>query len=279
MLGRIIEWSVRNKFLVILATLLAIGWGLYSLLRTPVDAIPDLSDVQVIIYTPFPGQSPRIIEDQVTYPLTTAMVSVPRSRVVRGYSFFGYSLVYVIFEDGTDLYWARSRVLEYLNYAADRLPRDVQPALGPDAKATGGGSTAVGSQSSASGLYSSASGESSTASGGVSTASGSWSTASGAAIVDADQLARQVEVVAIAERLDRFAVGVADDGHLARYAIERRRQRLGEADKRAFRRRIDNAAGPVGLSFGGGSINNSSLYIVVNHHFCNALGDEERRFC
>jgi Cu(I)/Ag(I) efflux system membrane protein CusA/SilA len=117
MLQKIIEASVRNKFMVILAVLFLIGWGIYSMLSIPIDAIPDLSDVQVIIYTEYPGQSPRIVEDQVTYPLTTAMVSVPGSKVVRGYSFFGYSLVYVIFEDGTDLYWARSRVLEYLNYA------------------------------------------------------------------------------------------------------------------------------------------------------------------
>ncbi len=137
MLPRIIEWSVRNKFLVVLLTLVAIGWGIFSIATTPVDAIPDLSDVQVIIYTQYPGQSPRIVEDQVTYPLTTAMVSVPRSRVVRGYSFFGYSLVYVIFEDGTDIYWARSRVLEYLNYASNRLPKGVVPALGPDATGVG----------------------------------------------------------------------------------------------------------------------------------------------
>ncbi|MBI5548456.1 MAG: efflux RND transporter permease subunit, partial [Deltaproteobacteria bacterium] len=137
MLGRIIEASVRNRFLVLLATVFLMGWGAYSLLNTPVDAIPDLSDVQVIIYTEYSGQSPRTVEDQVTYPLTTALVSVPRSKVVRGYSFFGYSLVYVIFEDGTDLYWARSRVLEYLNYAQKRLPRDIVPALGPDATGVG----------------------------------------------------------------------------------------------------------------------------------------------
>ena len=137
MLEKIIEFSIRNKFLVILATLFLIGIGIYSMLTTPVDAIPDLSDVQVIIYTEFPGQSPRIVEDQVTYPLTTAMVSVPGSKVVRGYSFFGYSLVYVIFEDGTDIYWARSRVLEYLNYAQKRLPPKVVPTLGPDATGVG----------------------------------------------------------------------------------------------------------------------------------------------
>ncbi len=137
MLKRIIEASIRNRFLVLLATAFLIGWGAYSLLNTPVDAIPDLSDVQVIIYTEYPGQSPRTVEDQVTYPLTTALVSVPRSKVVRGYSFFGYSLVYVIFEDGTDLYWSRSRVLEYLNYAQKRLPPNVIPTLGPDATGVG----------------------------------------------------------------------------------------------------------------------------------------------
>ncbi|MBI5463771.1 MAG: efflux RND transporter permease subunit [Ignavibacteriales bacterium] len=137
MLTKIIEASVRNKFMVILAVLFLIGWGIYSMLSIPIDAIPDLSDVQVIIYTEYPGQSPRIVEDQITYPLTTAMVSVPGSKVVRGYSFFGYSLVYVIFEDGTDLYWARSRVLEYLNYAQKRLPPKVIPTLGPDATGVG----------------------------------------------------------------------------------------------------------------------------------------------
>jgi len=137
MLQKIIEASVRNKFMVILAVAFLIGWGIYSMLNIPIDAIPDLSDVQVIIYSEYPGQSPRIVEDQVTYPLTTAMVSVPGSKVVRGYSFFGYSLVYVIFEDGTDLYWARSRVLEYLNYAQKRLPAKVIPTLGPDATGVG----------------------------------------------------------------------------------------------------------------------------------------------
>ena len=137
MLQKIIEASIRNKFLVILAVLFLIGWGIYSMMNITIDAIPDLSDVQVIIYTEYPGQSPRIVEDQVTYPLTTAMVSVPGSKVVRGYSFFGYSLVYVIFEDGTDLYWARSRVLEYLNYAQKRLPVNVVPTLGPDATGVG----------------------------------------------------------------------------------------------------------------------------------------------
>jgi Cu(I)/Ag(I) efflux system membrane protein CusA/SilA len=137
MLEKIIAWSIKNKALVILLTLVAIGMGVYSMLNTKMDAIPDLSDVQVIIYTQYPGQSPRIIEDQVTYPLTTAMVSVPGSKAVRGYSFFGYSLVYIIFEDGTDIYWARSRVLEYLNYAQKRLPANVIPTLGPDATGVG----------------------------------------------------------------------------------------------------------------------------------------------
>ncbi|MDP2984493.1 MAG: efflux RND transporter permease subunit, partial [Candidatus Latescibacter sp.] len=137
MLKKIIEWSILNRFLVILSVLFLIGIGIYSLARIPIDAIPDLSDVQVIIYTEYPGQSPRIVEDQVTYALTTAMVSVPGSKVVRGYSFFGYSLVYIIFEDGTDIYWARSRVLEYLNYAQKRLPKNVVPAIGPDASGVG----------------------------------------------------------------------------------------------------------------------------------------------
>jgi Cu(I)/Ag(I) efflux system membrane protein CusA/SilA len=137
MLSKIIAWSIKNKTLVMLFTVMAIGWGVYAMLSTNVDAIPDLSDVQVIIYTQFPGQSPRIVEDQVTYPLTTAMVSVPGAKAVRGYSFFGYSLVYIIFEDNTDIYWARSRVLEYLNYAQKRLPPDVVPTLGPDATGVG----------------------------------------------------------------------------------------------------------------------------------------------
>lgn len=137
MLEKIIEWSIKNKLIVILLTILAVGYGIYSLLATPIDAIPDLSDVQVIIYTEHKGQSPRIVEDQVTYPLTTSLISVPGAKVVRGYSFFGYSLVYVIFKDGTDIYWARSRVLEYLNYAQKRLPPGVTPTLGPDASGVG----------------------------------------------------------------------------------------------------------------------------------------------
>ena len=137
MLQKIIEASIRNKLLVILGVVFLAGWGIFSMLHMPVDAIPDLSDVQVIIYTEYPGQSPRIVEDQVTYPLTTALVSVPGSKAVRGYSFFGYSLVYVIFEEGTDLYWARSRVLEYLNYAQKQMPPDIVPTLGPDASGVG----------------------------------------------------------------------------------------------------------------------------------------------
>ena len=137
MLNRIIEWSARNVFLVLLGTAFIIAAGVYAVIRTPLDAIPDLSDVQVIVYTEYPGQAPQVVEDQVTYPLTTAMLSVPRSKVVRGFSFFGASFVYVIFEDGTDIYWARSRVLEYLNFAAARLPRGVTPSLGPDATGVG----------------------------------------------------------------------------------------------------------------------------------------------
>jgi Cu(I)/Ag(I) efflux system membrane protein CusA/SilA len=137
MLAKIIEWSILNRFLVIVATLVVVAGGLYSVANTPLDAIPDLSDVQVIIYTEYPGQAPRIVEDQVTYPLTTQMLSVPFAKVVRGYSFFGFSFVYVIFEDGTDLYWARSRVLESLNFASGRMPEGVSPRLGPDATGVG----------------------------------------------------------------------------------------------------------------------------------------------
>jgi Cu(I)/Ag(I) efflux system membrane protein CusA/SilA len=137
MLEKIIEWSIKNKVIVTGLVLLCIGVGVNSILTSPIDAIPDLSDVQVIVYTEFTGQSPRIVEDQVTYPLTTALISVPGTRAVRGYSFFGYSLVYIIFKDGTDIYWARSRVLEYLNYAQKRLPANIIPTLGPDATGVG----------------------------------------------------------------------------------------------------------------------------------------------
>ncbi|MGZ8390394.1 MAG: efflux RND transporter permease subunit, partial [Rhodoplanes sp.] len=133
----IIRWSAGNIFLVALASVFVTLAGIYAVYRVPLDAIPDLSDVQVIIYTEYPGQAPQVVEDQVTYPLTTSMLSVPKSRNVRGFSFFGVSFVYVIFEDGTDLYWARSRVLEYLNSAARRLPSGVAPSLGPDATGVG----------------------------------------------------------------------------------------------------------------------------------------------
>ena len=137
MLNRIIEWSARSALLVLLATVFVVAWGIYAVIRTPVDAIPDLSDVQVIIYTEYPGQAPQVVEDQVTYPLTTAMLAVPKSKVVRGLSVFGASFVYIIFEDGTDIYWARSRVLEYLNYVSGKLPRGVSASLGPDATGVG----------------------------------------------------------------------------------------------------------------------------------------------
>jgi Cu(I)/Ag(I) efflux system membrane protein CusA/SilA len=137
MLSRIIQWSGRNPFLVLLATLFVVLGGIVAVMKTPLDALPDLSDVQVIVYTEYPGQAPQVVEDQVTYPLTTAMLAVPKSKVVRGFSFFGASFVYVIFEDGTDIYWARSRVLEYLNFASSRLPKGVSPSLGPDATGVG----------------------------------------------------------------------------------------------------------------------------------------------
>jgi Cu(I)/Ag(I) efflux system membrane protein CusA/SilA len=137
MLSALITWSARNCFLVLLATACIVIAGLWSLAKTPLDAIPDLSDVQVILYTEFPGQAPQVVEDQVTYPLTTALLSVPKSKVVRGFSFFGASFVYVIFEDSTDIYWARSRVLEYVNAVSGKLPKGVTPTLGPDATGVG----------------------------------------------------------------------------------------------------------------------------------------------
>jgi Cu(I)/Ag(I) efflux system membrane protein CusA/SilA len=137
MIAGIIRWSARNVFLVGLATIFVTLTGLYAVSRVPLDAIPDLSDVQVIVFTEYPGQAPQVVEDQVTYPLTTRMLTVPKSRVVRGFSFFGVSFVYVIFEDGTDLYWARSRVLEYLSAAAQQLPAGITPSLGPDATGVG----------------------------------------------------------------------------------------------------------------------------------------------
>jgi Cu(I)/Ag(I) efflux system membrane protein CusA/SilA len=137
MIAALIRWSIANRFVVLAATGLIVGAGIHSVRQTPVDALPDLSDVQVIVKTSFPGQAPQVVEDQVTYPLTTAMLSVPRATTVRGYSFFGDSYIYVIFEDGTDLYWARSRVLEYLSQAATQLPANAKPALGPDATGVG----------------------------------------------------------------------------------------------------------------------------------------------
>src|SRR5437764_10676585 len=137
MIAKLIRWSIANRFLVLLATLMATAWGVWSLSRTPLDAIPDLSDVQVIIRTTYPGQAPQIVEDQVTYPLTTTMLSVPGAKTVRGYSFFGDSFVYILFEDGTDQYWARSRVLEYLYQVQSRLPAGTKTSLGPDATGVG----------------------------------------------------------------------------------------------------------------------------------------------
>jgi Cu(I)/Ag(I) efflux system membrane protein CusA/SilA len=137
MIARLIRWSIANRFLVLLATVGLAAWGIWAVQRTPVDALPDLSDVQVIIRTMYPGQAPQIVENQVTYPLTTTMLSVPGARTVRGYSFFGDSYVYILFADGTDPYWARSRVLEYLNQTQSRLPAQAKPALGPDATGIG----------------------------------------------------------------------------------------------------------------------------------------------
>jgi copper/silver efflux system protein len=136
-IAAVIRWSIHNRFMVLLATVVLAAWGVFALSRTPLDALPDLSDVQVIIRTSYPGQAPQIVENQVTYPLTTTMMSVPGAKTVRGYSFFGDSFVYVLFEDGTDLYWARSRVLEYLNQVQSRLPASAKASLGPDASGVG----------------------------------------------------------------------------------------------------------------------------------------------
>src|SRR5437667_8750041 len=137
MLKGIIDFSLKNKFIVLLATAALVLGGVYAVRNIPLDAIPDLSDTQVIIYTEWNGQAPNIVEDQVTYPITTKMLSVPKAKVVRGYSFYGLSFVYVIFEDGTDPYWARSRVLEYMSSLGGKLPRGVSPSLGPDATGVG----------------------------------------------------------------------------------------------------------------------------------------------
>jgi Cu(I)/Ag(I) efflux system membrane protein CusA/SilA len=137
MIEKIIEASAKNKFFVFLIVIFLSGWGIWALRNTPLDAIPDLSDVQVIVYTPWMGRNPTIIEDQVTYPIVTTMISAPKVKYVRGFSDFGFSYVYIIFEDGVDIYWARSRVLEYLNQVSGRLPRGVTPTLGPDASGVG----------------------------------------------------------------------------------------------------------------------------------------------
>src|SRR5258708_32011823 len=137
MIANLIRWSIANRFVVLLATLMVSAWGVWAMVRTPLDAIPDLSDVQVIIRTTYAGQAPQIVENQVTYPLATTMLSVPGARTVRGYSMFGDSFVYILFEDGTDPYWARSRVLEYLNQVQSRLPTQAKTSLGPDATGVG----------------------------------------------------------------------------------------------------------------------------------------------
>src|SRR5271157_2851615 len=137
MLKGVIDFSLRNKFIVLLGTMALVLGGIYAVLNIPLDAIPDLSDVQVIVYPEWPGEAPQIVQDQVTYPLTTKMLSVPKAKVVRGYSFYGFSFVYVIFADGTDPYWARSRVLEYLSGLSAQLPGNVTPVLGPDATGVG----------------------------------------------------------------------------------------------------------------------------------------------
>src|SRR5262249_1129719 len=137
MIARLIRWSIANRFLVLLAAAFLTAWGIYAARRTSIDALPDLSDVQVIVHTTWPGQAPQIVEDQITYPLTTTMQSVPGTKTVRGYSLFGESHVYVLFEDGTDLYWARSRGLEHLSQVQSRLPAGARTSVGPDATGVG----------------------------------------------------------------------------------------------------------------------------------------------
>src|SRR6516164_1394715 len=137
MLRAVIDFSLRNKFMILLGTGAFIAAGIFALRNIPLDAIPDLSDTQVIIYTEWPGQAPQIVQDQVTYPITTKMLSVPRAKAVRGYSFYGFSFVYILFDDGTDPYWARSRALEYLSGLSGRLPQGISPSLGPDATGVG----------------------------------------------------------------------------------------------------------------------------------------------
>ena len=137
MINHVIDWSARNRFLVFLGTAFVIGWGIWAIQNTPLDALPDLSDVQVIVFTEWSGRSPDLLEDQVTYPIVTSMLGAPRVKYVRGQSFLGLSFVYVIFEDGTDIYWARSRVVEYLQGLTGKLPDGVSPTLGPDATGVG----------------------------------------------------------------------------------------------------------------------------------------------
>ena len=137
MIAKLIRWSVGNRLLVLLGAVIIAGWGMWAIKTTPIDALPDLSDVQVIVRTSFPGQAPQLVENQVTYPLASKMLSVPGAKTVRGYSMFGDSYVYILFEDGTDVYWARSRVLEYLSQIQSQLPANAKPALGPDATGVG----------------------------------------------------------------------------------------------------------------------------------------------
>ena len=137
MIAAVIRWSVVNRFLVLLLSIIVFGAGIYSVKQTPVDALPDLSDVQVIVKTSYPGQAPQVVQDQVTFPLTTAMLSVPGAKTVRGFSFFGDSYVYIIFDENTDIYWARSRVQEYLSQVESRLPASAKAQLGPDATGVG----------------------------------------------------------------------------------------------------------------------------------------------
>ncbi len=138
MIAKIIEYSARNKFIIFLLVVALAVWGYWALTKTPLDAIPDLSDTQVIIYTEWPGRSPDLVEDQITYPITSTFLAAPKVQVVRGFSFLGSSFIYVIFEEGTDIYWARSRVLEYLQAVKTKIPADVNPVLGPDATSSAG---------------------------------------------------------------------------------------------------------------------------------------------
>src|SRR3989337_2826397 len=139
MIAKIIEYSARNKFIIFLLVSFLIVWGYWALKRTPRDAIPDLSDTQVIIFTEWPGRSPDLVEDQITYPITSTLLAAPKVRAVRGFSFLGSSFIYVIFQEGTDIYWARSRILEYIQSVKGKIPADVNPVLGPDATSVGWG--------------------------------------------------------------------------------------------------------------------------------------------